>query len=126
MKGLTNNIVFIIAAWVFISAAAITAVSAAIVADVGDDTSSVAHRWDNPEVENADRDKSGTSRSSNFALVSQVKKKEAFTDKASLEAEREGFEPSRSLRPHTNSNRAPSTAQPPLQRFVCPAAGRVC
>lgn len=41
-----------------------------------------------------------------------------FLSVLDFQAEREGFEPSRGLLPHTNSNRAPSTAQPPLQGYI--------
>ena len=59
MKGFKPNIVFIIAAWMFLSASAITAVSASVGTDVGDNIFSVESNRDNAEV--MDRDNSGTS-----------------------------------------------------------------
>jgi len=69
-KALTHNIVFIVAAWMYLSASAITAVSAAVGTCVGDNTVSVESNRDQSEV--TDLDNSGTSRPTNFALVSQV------------------------------------------------------
>lgn len=90
MKVIPPNIVFAIAAWMLLFASAVTAVSVAVNANVGDNVVSVEPSGDNPEV--TDRDKTGTSRPSNFALAPQVKKKEALMKKASFEAERAGFE----------------------------------
>lgn len=88
MKGLSHNIVFIIATWMFLSASAITAVSAGVGTDIGDNIVSVESNLDNTEV--TDRDKIGTSLPSNFALVLQAKKKQALTRRACLQAETSG------------------------------------
>lgn len=89
MNALTNTTVFIIATVLALATPTTPTSATTNIADINVIVDSVESNRDNTEV--TDRDKTGTMRPSNFAGLSQAKKKQALTRRACLQAERAGF-----------------------------------
>lgn len=89
MTALANTIVFIIATVSVLAASTYPASATTTITGPDASVQSVETYRDNLEV--ADRDKTGTLRSSNFTPVPQTIKKQALTRRACLQAERAGF-----------------------------------
>jgi hypothetical protein len=88
MTALANTIVFIIATVSVLAASTYPASATTTITGPDASVQSVETYRDNLEV--ADRDKTGTLRSSNFTPVPQAIKKQALTRRACLQAETSG------------------------------------